>query len=230
MYFDQPYYLKINEARWAVADKILDRLPSGIQTCLDAGCGPGWFTDRLIKKGYTVTGVEGRKELADEAQRRVPNANFEIADITSSDAHLALPVTDLVFCFGLIYHLENPFAAIRTLFKITGEYLFIETQVAPSDKAHFVLVSEGINETQGLTYHAVIPTRAALVKMLYVAGFSSVYRYTGHVNHDDFVDTRERIHRREIFLASKSPIQINDMQLESEPVTSKINYNIEHCI
>lgn len=224
--FDQPYYLEINEARWASAEKIISSLPK-IETCIDAGCGPGWFAKRLVKKGLTVFGIDGRVELTEEARRRVPGAIFSTMDITSLQATAFLPRADLVFCFGLLYHLENPFVAIRALHQASSHFLLIETQIAPEEGAGFQLVSEGQNETQGLTHHALIPSRTALVKMLYVAGFSHVMRYTGEVNHIDFIDSPSRKHRREIFLASKESGAFPDFVPEVQPVTPKINYSIK---
>lgn len=224
MYFDQPYYIEINEARWSVAKSIIIKLPN-VRTCTDVGCGPGWFAGRLSEMGLDVTGIDGRKELVNEATRRVPKARFETLDITSTEATLPLSRADLVFCFGLLYHLENPFAAIRNLFYLTDKYLFIETQIAPGDANNFVLVSEGRNETQGLNFHAVIPSRRALLKMLYVAGFKSVHRFTGSITHSDFIDTPDRLHRREVFIAAKSTgITLPDFFHEIEPVANKINY------
>jgi len=225
MLFDQHYYLEINEARWAVAEKILDTLPP-VQTCLDIGCGPGWFAERLVRRGCRVFGVEGRAELTEEACRRVSTEFFATMDLTDMQASKYLPVVDLAFCFGLLYHLENPFSTIRTIHRSTRDFALIETQVAPLDGPYFWLISEGRNETQGLTHHAVIPSRAALVKMLYVAGFRQVMRYTGEVGHVDFVDTPERRHRREIFLASKTAGNYPNFVVESDPVTPKIDYTI----
>jgi 2-polyprenyl-3-methyl-5-hydroxy-6-metoxy-1,4-benzoquinol methylase len=224
MLFDEKYYIQINEARWIVASSILPHLPE-VQTCVDVGCGPGWFAGRLVNRGLSVIGIDGRAGLIDEARLRVPNAQFATLDVTSSESVSLLAPADLTFCFGLLYHLENPFAAVRNLHYLTMKHLIIETMIAPGGRATFVLVTEGINETQGLTYHAVIPTRTALIKMLYVAGFKSVHRYVGAINHPDFIDTTDRLHRREIFLASKiSPLDPPDMSLEDESITSKINY------
>jgi len=226
MLFDQKYYIEINEVRWDVASKIIFGV-QGIRSCVDVGCGPGWFAERLSGMGFHVLGIDGRKELVEEASRRVPKARFSTLDITSSEAVFPLPSADLVFCFGLLYHLENPFSAIRNFHRLTGKFLLIETQVAPGRDSGFVLVSEGKNETQGLFYHAVIPSRTALVKMLYVAGFQYVYRYTGLVNHQDFVDTVDHVHRREMFLVSKtSPLDVPEMVHDPEPVTPKIDYSI----
>jgi SAM-dependent methyltransferase len=228
MLFDQPYYLEINEARWTSAEKIISSLPT-IETCLDAGCGPGWFAERLAKRGLVVFGIDGRVDLTEEARRRVPKAIFSTIDITSLQASAFLPQADLVFCFGLLYHLENPFAAIRALYQATSHFLLIETLIAPEEGACFQLVSEGQNETQGLTYHALIPSRKALIKMLYVAGFSHVMRYTGVVNHIDFNDSPNRRHRREILLASKESGTFPDFVPETQPVTPKIDYSISEA-
>ena len=35
---------------------------------------------------------------------------------------------DFVFCFGVLYHLKNPYLAIENLYKVTKETLFLETQ------------------------------------------------------------------------------------------------------
>jgi SAM-dependent methyltransferase len=221
--FDEPFYLEINEARWAVAAKILDQL-GGLQSCLDAGCGPGWFAERLARHGLRVIGIDGRAHLVAEARRRVPNAMFGVADITDARQLSALPVVDLVFCFGLMYHLENPFAAIRAMRPLCGRYMLIETQVCPATGPMLQFVSEGVNDTQGLTHNSVIPSRIALVKMLYVSGFASAYRYKGAVDHPDFVDTADKLHRREIFLAACAPANIAGFQIETEPQTPKIDY------
>ena len=41
---------------------------------------------------------------------------------------------DFVFCFGVLYHLKNPYLALENLYKITGETLIVETQGIKNDK------------------------------------------------------------------------------------------------
>ncbi|TAY36084.1 class I SAM-dependent methyltransferase [Rhizobium leguminosarum] len=224
-FFDEAYYIEINRARWAMAEAVLDRLPR-LDHCIDVGCGPGWFSERLINRGLDVLGLDGRDELIVEASARVPKGKFITQDITDPNALQDLQPAGLVFCFGLLYHLENPFAAIRNLHRITDQYLFIETQIALGEGNDLVLVSEGQNQTQGLKFHALIPSRRALMKMLYVAGFTSVYRHTGVVQHSDFIDSPERCHRREVFMVTKNAaLSLPDFILESEPTTPKIDYS-----
>ncbi len=221
--FDQDYYIEINEARWQAALAILQALPD-IRTCLDAGAGPGWFAAKLSALGYNVVGVEGRPELAGAARDRVANVPFAVVDLEAKNAAAALPPMDLVFCFGLLYHLENPFAAIRHLRVLTRRYMLIETQILPGDGLDLRLIAEGLNATQGLHHHALIPTRQALVKMLTVAGFRRVLRFLGRVDHPDFADLPDRHHRREIFLATDESIDLPDFVEEEERAAPKIDY------
>jgi hypothetical protein len=136
----------------------------------------------------------------------------------------ALPPVDVVVCFGLLYHLENPFSVVRALRALTKRVLIVETQLIPEASPGFRLVEEGQNITQGLSFHAAIPTRTGLLKMLYVSGFKRIWRYVGDVDHDDFRDTRERIHRREIFVASDLELAGKDLQREPEPSAPKYDF------
>lgn len=223
MLFDDDSYLAINEARWTAAQRILHACRPG-RTCLDIGCGPGWFTAHLIDLGLATVGVDARPELIAEARRRVPKAKFVAATIESEADTAALEPVDIGFCFGLLYHLENPFAAIRNLRRLVRGHLLIETQVCPSPEPVFRLVAEGRNETQGIRFHGLVPSRAALVKTLRAAGFAHVARYTGVVDHEDFRDSAVRFHRREIFVASDGPGNMSDLVLEPEVDAPKLSY------
>ena len=225
MLFDADYYIEINLKRWAVAERLLDQLPE-LHTCLDVGCGPGWFSARLAARGLAVLALDGRAELIEEARRRTPSILFSVANVQSLDAMAAIPAVDIVFCFGLLYHLENPFAAIRNLRRCTRKHLLIETQILPASEPYARLISEGRNETQGLDFHSLVLSRAALVKMLFVAGFRSVERYVGDVDHEDFQDTPAKKHRREIFLIGDLPAGLPNFETLTDPVSHKIDYQI----
>jgi tRNA (mo5U34)-methyltransferase len=224
--FDEPYYLAINEARWRVAERVVValRVQASLTTCLDVGSGPGWFSERLVGLGLRVTGIDGRHELAEEARRRVPGAAFQAVDAESEPAMAALGRFDLVFCFGLLYHTENPFRVLRNLERATGSVLLLETQVLPGDEPILRLIGEGHNETQGLTYHSLVASRSALVRMLDTAGYTWVGRYTGTIDHPDFLDTPERHPRRAVYLAARRPFDAPDVETEPRVVVGKYDY------
>lgn len=225
MLFDEPYYIEINEARWAAAARLLEALrPLDLRSAYDLGCGPGWFAARLAQEcGFDVLGLDARAENVAEAARRVPQAAFDVLDFDAAplDGH---PPRDLAFCFGLLYHLENPFLAVRRMARLTGRILLLETMLIPRPEPVAWLVDEGRNETQGATYNALIPTRGALTKMLAVAGFDHVYEVGFSIRHADFVDTPERHPRRGMFVCAREPLTLSDCARIAPAATPKYDF------
>ncbi len=102
----------------------------GLRNALDAGCGVGFFAQTLTELGLETRGFDGRFENVVEARKRFPQIAFERGDIESAEI-AALGTFDLVLCFGLLYHLENPMRAIRHLRALTGQGLLIESMCVP---------------------------------------------------------------------------------------------------
>jgi SAM-dependent methyltransferase len=73
---------------------------------------------------------------------------------------------DFVFCFGVLYHLKNPYLALENLYKITGETLIIETQGIKNDK----YLNCRIDEEDGFIRHS----SNALALLLKMVGFKKV--------------------------------------------------------
>ncbi|MCS7162182.1 MAG: class I SAM-dependent methyltransferase [Bacteroidia bacterium] len=93
-----------------------------LKSALDVGAGVGYFSRFLKDKGLEVVGIEGREENVREARRRHPDIQFLCRNVEDP----SLPEIgsfDLVLAFGLLYHLENPFAAVRNLAKMTKKVL-----------------------------------------------------------------------------------------------------------
>ena len=73
---------------------------------------------------------------------------------------------DFVFCFGVLYHLKNPYLAIENLYKITNETLILETQGIKNDE----YLNAKILETDGFVRHS----SNSLAFLLKRAGFKNV--------------------------------------------------------
>jgi SAM-dependent methyltransferase len=213
--FDEAFYLRINEARWAAAERLLAQVERAsavtLRSCLDVGCGVGWFTARLATRGLRVEGLDGRPANLEEARRRVPGVVFHGLDIQAPNDTAGLPSYDLVVCFGLLYHTENPFQVVRNLRRLTRNVLLLESIVIPGESPTAWLVTESDNETQGLTTYALIPTRACLLKMLEAAGFPYRYEYAGSIAHEDFTESAARHRRRRFFVASRVPLKADQL-------------------
>jgi SAM-dependent methyltransferase len=213
--FDEAFYIRINEARWAAAERLLAQVQGAstgpLTTCLDVGCGVGWFTERLGTRDLRVEGLDGRRSNIDEARRRVPGIVFHCLDIQDPNDTAGLPSYDLVVCFGLLYHTENPFQVVRNLRRLTSKVLLLESIVIPGASPTAWLVTESDNETQGLTTYALIPTRSCLLKMLEAAGFAYRYEYAASIAHDDFTESAARHRRRRFFAASTVPLRADQL-------------------
>jgi len=163
---------------------------------VDAGCGVGFFSHTLAECGLNVCGFDGTRRNVTEARRRFPHIPFEQADVEER-AILELGKFDLVLCFGLLYHLENPLLAIRNLRGLTEKCLLVESMCLTEEKASMLLREEPSQEDQSLSDVAWYPSESSLVKMLYRAGFGKVYRVTPLPDHEDFRETAERTRRRD---------------------------------
>src|SRR6266436_7354525 len=188
--FDQRHYLELNCARGETIRRLLAMLRPVLKltTALDAGCGLGFFAGLLEESGLTAQGFDGRLENVIEARRRFPRVPFAERDIEEPGI-VRLGKFDLVLCFGLLYHLENPMLAIRHLRALTGSGLLLESMCVPGREATLMLREEPAAADQSLTEIALYPSEACLVKMLYRAGFAAVYPAAELPDHDDFRET-----------------------------------------
>src|SRR6267142_1061841 len=220
--FDQREYRALIEARGETLRRVATKLKPALDlsNALDAGCGVGFFSQMLAECGLNVCGFDGRAENAAEARRRFPQIPFAEADIQDR-AILELGSFDFVLCFGLLYHLENPVLAIRNLRALTGKCLLIESMCLPEEKSTILLRDEPRQKDQGLTDVACYPSERSLVKILYRAGFSAVYRVTPLPEHDDFRETPHHLRRRTVLLATFEPTDVAGFRLYPEPFESE---------
>lgn len=216
--FDVKIYDELNSARGAVVNSLLSALksPLNLRTAIDVACGAGYFSGLLRSLGLEVIGVDARRENVEDSRRRQPGIRFE--QFNAEDPALrGLGNFDLVFCFGLLYHLENPMLAIRHLHAITGKLLLVEAVIFPGDEPIMGLVDEATSEDQGLNHFAFYPTEACLQKMLFKAGFRQVYKFAVMPNHPGYHRSKRLPRVRTMLAASHEPILTPLLQPVSEP-------------
>jgi len=218
--FDQPHYSGLNKAREETMRQFLASLGKDLQlrSAVDVGCGVGHFSAFLQTLHFDVLGLEGRPENVDEAKMRVPGVEFRLADAEDSRI-CSFGKFDLTLCFGLLYHLENPFAAIRNLFELTEKVAIVEGMCLPGSEPILEVRGEGPTEDQGLRHVALYPTENALVKLLYRSGFPYVYRFRTPPAYQDYQISRSRKQVRTILAASTVPLRTDMVVLANEPAT-----------
>jgi len=216
--FDLKVYDELNAARGAIVSSLIAELggPVGLRTAVDVGCGAGYFSGLLKSLGLEVTGVDGRPQNVEVSKHRQPGVRFERYD-AEDPALRVLGRFDLVLCFGLLYHLENPLLAMRHLHALTGKLLLVEVVVFPGEEPTMALVDEGAGDDQGLNYVAFYPTEACLQKMLYRAGFLHVYKLAVMPNHPGYRKSRRLPQVRTMLAASQEAISSHSLKQVPEP-------------
>lgn len=188
----------------------------GLRTALDVGCGFGYFSGYLKGLGLQVTAVDGREENVSETARRNAGVKCVVADVEEiSPAKFGQ--FDLVFCVGLLYHLENPFKAVRNLEALCGGIALLETVVAPVRGIATVLYEEPAVGNQGLHYLAAIPSEAWLLKSLYRVGLPLVFRTRELPNHPDFRSGLIKKRMRTVLVAARYELRSPLLELAPEP-------------
>jgi SAM-dependent methyltransferase len=220
--FDLQHYDLLNRARGDVVSQLIAELKPklNLQTAIDVGCGLGYFSGFLKSHGLDVMGVDGRYQNVEEARRRNPGIRFH--QYNAEDQSLTeLGKFDLVFCFGLLYHLENPFLAIRNLLTITGRILLIESVIFPGEEPIMGLIDESEHEDQGLNHVAFYPSEACLIKILYRVGLPCVYSLAQQPNHPEYYQNPGSRRVRTMLVASTDALDSRKLSIVQEP-SSKV--------
>jgi tRNA (mo5U34)-methyltransferase len=105
-------------------------------SAVDLACHQGWFSAQLAQSGFgRVIGVDARPEHIADAGLIRDALRLPQVELVERDVHAVtaqdLGTHDLVLCFGLIYHLENPVGALRVARALTRRLCIVETQVVP---------------------------------------------------------------------------------------------------
>jgi SAM-dependent methyltransferase len=216
--FDQSHYEVLNAAREATVRHVLGGVKEklGLKTALDLGCGLGHYADLLHKTGFDVVAVDGREENILEARRRYPQLRFEVLDAQDSNL-VKLGSFDFVFCFGLLYHLEDPFRVVRSIGEMAKVFTMVEGIVYPSPEPAMMLMDERGLADQGLNYMAFYPSETCLVKMLRRSGFSECYWPAEMPDHQEYREGKNGFRRRTVLAAAKSPVTTNVLRPWPDP-------------
>ncbi len=204
--FDRPMQSEMREAEIDFFRRVLPTWQSalGLRTALDLGCGVGYYSAMLRDLGFQVVAADGREENIVEARSRHSGIDFRVAD--AEDPSLpALGTFDLVVCLGLLYHLENPLRAVRSLRALCGKFLLVESMAIPDDEPYLIVLDEPSGVDQSLGAVSCLPSEGAIIKMVYRAGFPNVYRFRELPDHENYRSGIGRLRSRTMIAASLEP-------------------------
>ncbi|MEA3212630.1 MAG: 2-polyprenyl-6-hydroxyphenyl methylase / 3-demethylubiquinone-9 3-methyltransferase [Chthoniobacter sp.] len=106
---------------------LTDEMVAG-REALDAGCGLGFFSQRLHERGAKVTACDLGPRLVERTRQRVGCA-AEVADVLQLKAHFGRDRFDLVVSSECIEHTPAPDTAVRQMAEVLkpGGYLALST-------------------------------------------------------------------------------------------------------
>ena len=186
------------------------RIPVAERTVLEVGAGTGDHSGYFLDRGCTVTITEGRRENLDILERRYPGADIRQLDLENPVPLEGAPF-DVVYCYGLLYHLSDPARALEYLAGACGDLLLLETCVSFGDDFEVNVVEEDERSaTQAVSGRGCRPTRPWVLRELQ-HHFAFVYVPRTQPNHEQFpidwsLPTRHQGLSRAVFVASRQPI------------------------
>ena len=209
--FDQPGAIEINRARLAHLASL--ELPLEGKTVLDVGCGVGHLAQFFVIKGCRVVCVDGRPENIARLRQLYPDLEAHVANV-ETEPLLRFGTFDIVFAYGLLYHLENPLAALRNMASVYQELLLLETVICDYDLPILKIEDESGAFSQALKGLGCRPSPSYAVSALNRVGFPFVYAPKEPPEHRDFqfewrnnLDSwRDGHPLRCIFIASRSEL------------------------
>jgi SAM-dependent methyltransferase len=216
--FDNPETRSLTEARIAFIAPLLRELRRTvrIESALDVGCGLGDFSGFLSQFGIArVVGIDGREDNLIEARKRHVGPSFQLGDAEELPVQ-ALGSFDLVLCFGLLYHLENPMRVIRKLQALTKNVLIVESMCVPGERPKLELLDECEAHNQSLNRLAFYPSEPCLIKMLNRSGFRFVYEFLTLPDNPLYFRTSVRERLRTMMVASEVEIRSANLRLSQD--------------
>ncbi len=119
---------------------------------LEIGVGPGKLLLKMAKKGYSVTGLEFRKGMADEARKRIKAKGYDIDILQQSIYHLPFQndvfhCIVLTFTMAVISNLDKAISEMKRVLMENGRIIIIAGGM-PQDKNIFARILFRILEQQ----------------------------------------------------------------------------------
>jgi len=181
--FDQPTTLDISRARMDHLDKL--GLPLKGRKVLDVGAGVGHLAQYFVKLGCDVTCTDGRQANIDRMRDLYPGLKSTVCDV-QTETLTTLGMFDVVFCYGLLYHLESPVPALRNMASVCRQMLLLETQVCDHVLPILRMGQEDTSADQALTGLGGRPSPSYVVMIFRSVGFEFIYAPKIPPAHPDF--------------------------------------------
>ena len=184
---------------------------------LEVGAGIGLHTPFLLSHGCDVVVTDGNPQNVEEIGRRLPGVRKMALDLEDTDSLRQLGQFDIVYCYGLLYHLKNPEGAVAAMASACIGQLLLETVVGLGRHAEIQLIRDYVSNNQAVSGIGCRPTRAWIMQKLRQY-FGHAYVSRTQPDYADFTpdwiipDTR--LIYRAVFVGSKQALALPELLSE----------------
>jgi len=220
-------YLRMNARRQEHLASL--DLPIHDKDVLEIGAGVGDLTSFFLDRGCRVTSIEPRPENIALFKAQYKGTDFWPADrlrVLQGDVYHLAPHGEVaphavLFCFGLLYHLDRPLAALQQMAGSCTELLILETCVSyAADDTIDYLNEDAADLTNSVSGRGCLPSRRWVYNRLSEL-FDYVYVPLTQPAHDQFrLDWRRREppqgRHRAVFVAARRQL-VNSVLFRGVP-------------
>lgn len=209
--FDLPHTRSLNHAELTHLASL--GLPLKNRTVLEVGAGVGKLTHFFEDRGCAVLSTDGRPENVAELVERHPRRRAMVVDLMEPGSHDRLGGFDVVFCYGVLYHVGDPARVIGDLARACKGLLLLSTCVHPTDDGENHRRWEHSGRDQSLDHNGCRPARDWVMGEL-GKHFPFVYATVTQPNHPQYrlewpaEIARDKDLVRAVFVASRTELAL----------------------
>jgi len=223
--FDVPHYEEITRARLEHLGSL--GLPVAGKRVLDLGAGIGRLAEFFVEQGCDVLCVDARPENIAKLRELYPQRKAAVVDLEKDDLR-GLGEFDVVFCYGLLYHIVDVLGMLKKAAGVCKEMMLIETCIAPVHTNALFLVRENPRDvTQAMCGFGSRPSPMYVTTCLKLCGFTHLYAPRQLPRHPQF---QYRLLKnpgrwnpkrltRDVFIATRQPL--DNPNLVARPAARK---------
>jgi FkbM family methyltransferase len=220
--FHSFHYLRHNQRRLEHLASL--RLDIADNSVLEVGAGIGDHTSFFLDRGCQVLITEARQENLEMLYLRYPEQ--EVRYLNLDNPPTLNQLFDIIYCYGLLYHLEHPAEAIEFMSRCCEKMLLLETCVSFGSEELINSCQENSwSPSQSVSGQGCRPTRQWIYNQL-KRYFDFVYLPMTQPNHEEFpidwtsASSSQAKYTRSIFIASRKPID-NELLVEDIPMQQR---------